>query len=427
MKRILTILLIVFAFQTSMKAQCPPSSAPNGDIRNAIALVEHNGYKFTGALVNNSNEDGEYYFITSAYPFKYPCNGGNSTTSFLSQIKFTWSNGNSTYGATLETTVGGIQETVLLKLSTAPPFLLIPYLGVRFSNGNPSRAIQYYNSTLSEYPYGPYTYTNIETQCDQFNVDSYNFNFGTDAYAVTHTYNDISSSDERTKGGILLDGNERILGLYVTKGSSSSCSENVAYYAYPDGGIQSKLGSSTIRAIKIAPCVDEEIVNDIISTSTTKKASIRVIGKSKIDNVPVTFSAGQEVILENGFESGNEFIAEIKPCVSQIIPLAKISDEENDFAAFGAQAEEKIIDKNKDVSAYPTVMIDNQITLESEGLNRVQYYLSDLQGKILAKDSYFTENEGNTKKINLPALSSGIYLLYISDGQFSRTIKLIKE
>lgn len=301
------------SFHASSQELCTPTLANTGDVRNAIALVDHEGYKFSGALVNNSNEDGEYYFVTSAYPFKNPCNGGNSTTDFMSSITFKWSDGTTTTGATLETSVGGFQETVLLKLSTTPPFTTIPYLGALFTSGTPDRALQYFGSNaLCDYnQITSYSSSQVETICDQFNGDEFNIGSGTDAYEVVYVDWDFKSSDEYTKGGVLLDEYERILGIYVTKNGSDNCSEITTYYAELDEEIYTELGSEEdIRGIKITPCVDELTLSNPITVDKDYTASIRITGESVLgSSVIVSYIAGEEVVLDDGFQSSNEFIA----------------------------------------------------------------------------------------------------------------------
>ena len=121
MKRFLTILYLLFAFHSYMFAQdCKPVDADVDDVTKALALVTHSGFQFTGALVNNLNEDGKYYFLTSSYSFRDNCEEGDWTGTNYPDIEFRWWFDNSiTTGATLLTVSG---EIALLELTSDPPF-----------------------------------------------------------------------------------------------------------------------------------------------------------------------------------------------------------------------------------------------------------------------------------------------------------------
>ena len=82
---------------------------------------------------------------------------------------------------------------------------------------------------------------------------------------------------------------------------------------------------------------------------------------------------------------------------------------------------------NKDVNAYPTLIINDKITLESENMENINYGLVDLQGKIILKGNYNASGNQFKKELNLPYLNRGMYILNLNDGTISKTIKLIKE
>lgn len=429
MKRLIIFLLVLSLNVNSfLQAQtCRPFGEGITDVTKAIALVEHSGYEFTGALVNNDQEDGTYYFLTSSYPFDSQCENGHWQGYNYPDIKFTWVNGQVTYGARI---VFNQDEIALLELNDAPPFDEISYLGIK-KGGTPNYCLSHWKdfgspelvkSIVLSSQAGVY----VETNCVGIE-DEYLFtSSGHSAVKVINWQGNVNlNEDEYAKGSPLLDAQHRIIGVFVTKNEPENCGNDNAYFTIENSWfLENELGSSSIRAIKIEPCVDEIIEDAIIMSNKNVKASIRIIGSSKIDNVPVNFSAGTEVILDNGFESGNEFVAEIKPCVSQVTALAK-TDVEDVFVSED-QVEERIIN-NKDVSAYPTVIVNNHITLESIGMQQIQFFLTDIQGKILLKDKILTDGGEFSTKLELPYLNSGIYLLHISDGQFSKTIKLIKE
>ncbi|MGB1316342.1 MAG: T9SS type A sorting domain-containing protein [Chitinophagales bacterium] len=78
----------------------------------------------------------------------------------------------------------------------------------------------------------------------------------------------------------------------------------------------------------------------------------------------------------------------------------------------------------KQLKLYPTLLIENKITIEAKGLNYFDYIILDMQGKIITKKYNIQDN---LIDVNLPNLSRGVYFVKINALQYSKTIKLIKE
>jgi hypothetical protein len=230
----------------------------------------------------------------------------------------------------------------------------------------------------------------------------------------------------------LLNTDLEVIGIYVTKtGSSSeeSCGEDNAYFVSLSSHIDKLEGwfNEVDRGIAIEKCIDELTVDDDVLASKELKSNIRIIGNSSIINVPVIFRAGTEIILEPGFDSGDDFLAEIGPCQDEITSLPRslnnMVKENGDFTI----DQMNLINENREgAHAYPTILIQNQVTVETEGLSSLQVILTDLQGKVYMTKNLEGQPNFNSFTLDLPNVSPGMYFMNISNAKFSKTIKLIK-
>jgi hypothetical protein len=83
------------------------------------------------------------------------------------------------------------------------------------------------------------------------------------------------------------------------------------------------------------------------------------------------FQAGEEILLENGFDSGNNFIVEIVPCVPNVTVISSKPEPEEFITEYFKkdefQNDSHNIESNINVKAYPTIEVDEKITLEIAG------------------------------------------------------------
>lgn len=425
---------------TNIYAQCMPGAISQTDVTKAIVSITYNGEKFTGTLVNNYDEDGEYYLITSMLPFHAFC--GSSPSSYISDISFKWHNGQSTSGAYFLSNWLHDDFVAILRLEDSPPYETISYLGIS-QGGNGVRCIANYNTSLVEYEVANSTYGNISVNCNSGISFDFVSTSGSDATVINKWYYYNLDDDSNPLGAPLLNTYEQVVGIYVAKsggiyeepiynsddeiiGYNTICGEDTAffvkYFVDPtSGGVL----NSNIPAVKIKPCAEILIEEELIDVSKTIKANVRIIGRSKIDNVQVRFKAGQEVILENGFDSGNDFIASIEPCEPIVTPLAKTESSTNNNETIEESKETSLTNS---ISAYPTINVDNYLIIESEGIQNLNYSLFSLAGKLVLADSYVVlSNSKYSKRVELPSLSQGIYLLQINNGTEYKTIKILKE
>ena len=116
-------------------------------------------------------------------------------------------------------------------------------------------------------------------------------------------------------------------------------------------------------------------------------------------------------------------MAEIKPCIAVISALSKKVKNHKEVPS--SILKEMNI---SNISVYPTLFIDNQITIETQGIEFVNYSLIDLQGKLILNSSFYSSSNNNYKKeIMFPNLISGLYFLILNDGTDYKTIKLMKK
>lgn len=77
-----------------------------------------------------------------------------------------------------------------------------------------------------------------------------------------------------------------------------------------------------------------------------------------------------EVILEDGFDSSNDFIASIKPCEPNNIPLAKAESTYNNYSKLPEieQVKQTLNAETSEIKAYPTIEIEDYVIVESIGI-----------------------------------------------------------
>jgi hypothetical protein len=238
---------------------------------------------------------------------------------------------------------------------------------------------------------------------------------------------------EYAKGSPLLNTDLEVIGIYVTKtGSSSeeSCGEDNAYFVSLSSHIDKLEGwfNEVDRGIAILPCKDNETISFDIDVPLEKNANVRIIGSSVIQNVAVIFRAGTEIILEPGFDSGEDFLAEIGPCQDEITSLPRgLNNIISENESYTTDQKSSIKENREEAKAYPTILIDNQVTVETEGLSSLQVILTDLQGKVHLSKELKSLTDFNSFTLDLPNLSPGMYLLNLSNTGYFKTIKLIQQ
>ncbi|MGB1316344.1 MAG: T9SS type A sorting domain-containing protein [Chitinophagales bacterium] len=425
MKKFLVFLMMILSLHFSF-GQCVPDDVTSSDVSKAVAMVSYKGFKFTGCLVNNVNEDGRLFFMTSYYPFNALCGISAATSGHINNITFKWVNGSTTSGATLLSTSSS--EVALLELDGNPPFDTYSLVGFNNNPNTNSYCISNYDGVeLKKVEVNEDSTGYISSYCLPNGSNSYSFTSGVNNAAYIVKKWDSNKNLKKlnyTKGAPLFNADGEVVGMYVTKTIDTACGTDYAYFLKTPsnhGNLFSYLGNTlALRGIKYTPCEDVIVKDLIISAPKTEEASIRIIGKSKIDDVAVIFRAGEEVILDNGFDSGNNFIAEIAPCFAKVEEIAAKTNDENNSQETSTSIE---IEKSM-LKAYPTVIIDDKLTLESTNLDTYEYIIYNISGKVIKK-KYNVSN--SNEEVQLPEINNGIYFLKVNAFNYTRTIKLLKK
>lgn len=408
------------------------------DLSRAVAKVTIPGISssFSGFLINNSLNDGRLLFMTSAKPFD--CSSYN-----LNNATFTWNeqqnNCNaltqvSSTGATLLATDGYI---ALLELNG--PLPLEEYVLLGWSKNIPSSVVSIFQSSLSHVKKGMAKGGSISSFWEFYDLacnGSFDNEFGTGEPAVKIDFwSEGGGLDAYSRGAPLISSNKAV-GVYLSSHNISECTygpslgallnntNNFDQYLAPNN-------AASASSISFVPCKDEFITSETYTISKTEKANIRIIGMHRIVDVEVIFQAGEEVILEDGFDSGNNFIAEIVPCLPDFAVINPKPEPDEyvveHFKKDDFQGADYSFENHISVKAYPTVEIDDKITLDISGLREVDYAIFSLQGQVIKKSKFFNKNENYRELIYLPNMAAGVYFLVVKSNSYSETIKLIKK
>lgn len=140
------------------------------------------------------------------------------------------------------------------------------------------------------------------------------------------------------------------------------------------------------------------------------------IGAINQFNSPVTFVAGNQIVLLPGFRSGNNFHAYIEPCFSQLGKIKKDSDNFRYYQQNHNEIKREIYDKYdkrdngkafEDVKIYPNPF-ETRISIKTE---QVCYYvIYDSKGSVVHKGVL---SEG-LHTINLAYLPRGHYFIKLN-------------
>lgn len=407
------------------------------DLSRAVAKVTIPGISssFSGFLINNSLNDGRLLFMTSAKPFD--CSSYN-----LNNATFTWNEQNnncnpltqvSSTGATLLATDGYI---ALLELND--PLPLEEYVFLGWNKDIPFSVACIFQSALSVKK-GIAKGGSISSFWEFYDLacnGSFDNEFGTGEPAVKIDFwNEGGGLDAYSRGAPLISSNKAV-GVYLSSRNISECTygpslgallnntSNFDQYLAPNN-------ATSASSISFVPCKDEFITSETYTISKTEKANIRIIGMHRIVDVEVIFQAGEEVILEDGFDSGNNFIAEIVPCLPDFAVINPKPEPDKYVVEYfkkdDFQGADYSFENHISVKAYPTVEIDDKITLDISGLREVDYAIFSLQGQVIKKSKFFIKNENYRELIYLPNMAAGVYFLVVRSNSYSETIKLIKK
>ena len=135
------------------------------------------------------------------------------------------------------------------------------------------------------------------------------------------------------------------------------------------------------------------------------------------------YQAGTYVELNDGFNSGTDFVAEINPCVSIVTVIAaKTNDDE--VTPYNEPTE---IQDDVRLKIYPTILPSGNAVniIASQTLDNVITTVYDLSGKPVASNKNLELQANSAKEFLLPALASGFYLVRVENSNISFIQKII--
>lgn len=396
------------------------------ELRRAVARVNVPGipYAFSGFLVNSLANDGRLLFLTTSHPF----NRYNPSASALASTTFTWNDDLNSCGGTPSTPTTSTGCTILatdgfitlLDLNpTNPPALpLLWYLGWDI---NPVQDF-----------YTIFQSANNSIRKARINATS---TFGTVSVSINNTTDAVTeiggnnvlkflswtagNPEKRGRGAPLISSTVyKARGVYIG-GPEVNCDPNsVGFFAdlsqAPTILNILRAGNSTATnsaTVKMNYCIPSLELSDPLVTSETYQVSGFIKSTQDIaPNAIVRYKAGTFIELNPGFSSGNDFVAEIDPCVNNITVIAQKTDETEQ--ANGEEKYEELNERTKWIVVYPTLLASgNSLTIETnEDVNGVVLQMYDLQGRHTKsfRLNDFVKGSSTTVPIDVPA---GVYII----------------
>ncbi|OJV25459.1 MAG: hypothetical protein BGO32_00095 [Bacteroidetes bacterium 37-13] len=419
------------------KAAC---SSTYGDLRFAVARVHVPGVSndFSGFLINNTNNDGRLLFITTS---QFLTNGCSNPSYSIANATFTWNEDYaSCSGSTLSpvtsngATILAIDGRVaLLELANAPDLAELTYLGWDIATPYTDISCIYptYDPTIKKGIVSASTYTSpgLGIECN----DNYFESLGLPPVVKIAKWNS-GEPNLLGRGSPLIMSNKKAAGIYLI-GNETHCSNGPSYFedfqSIKNGSVfnylrsGSQTNSATVRMNYCKP--DLTLLGNKSNSETYSVKNSITSTQNIIEGNSIRYQAGTYIELNNGFSSGTDFVAEINPCVSNIIVIAAKTDDEQSFnrEAEYVQFKEKLADNW--LKIYPTILpLGNAIMIEAnDATNGVELMMFDVQGRHI-RSFRLNRLEPNSKaSILLIDLPSGLYILKAQDVIHSLTQKII--
>jgi len=408
------------------------------DLRRAVAKVSISGipYAFSGFLVNHTSQDGRLLFLTSSHPF----NRYNPSTAALNSATFTWNEDlvacNSITAATPVTSVGcSILATdgffTLLELKTAPamPGGQLYYLGWDINATGSYSSIFQSASSLRKGRVA--TSGSPTTVGGSFTSGTDNFVESSGSGVFKFSTWTAGNTEKRGRGAPLIAANNKARGVYIG-GTEENCGNGPSYFATLSSSNTTLLsflrdGSETNTAtVRMNYCRPSENLFGVLNQSISYSVTGAIVSTQKIsDGYTVRYNAGTYVELNDGFVSGNDFIAQIDPCVIIRTTIAPKTDE--------TELEQNQPTESSEVSMvvkiYPTVTASgNTINIEAnQDVTEVLVTLYDIHTRVAYQVDLAELNANERQSILMPKLSSGLYFAKVEGHDFSFTQKIIVQ
>jgi len=408
---------------------------PN-ELRRSVAKVSISGipYAFSGFLVNSLANDGRLLFLTTSHPFtRY-----NPNTSALASATFAWNEDLNTCSSGSATTVTSTGCTLLatdgfftlLELTNAPNLPLLWYLGWDINaTGNFSSIFQ----SASGIKKGKVTTTAGASAVSATISNSNDALTETSGNNVLKFTSWTAGNTEKRGRGAPLISDQKARGVYIG-GPEVNCGNGPSYFAdlaqAPNILNILRAGNSTATnsaTVKMNYCIPyRELSGGKFDPETYKVSTYIKSTQSINDGTNIRYKAGTYVELNSGFSSGNDFIAEIDPCIINLTVIAQKTDDYIDEAV-EERSDKDLISSDEWIKIYPTLIENgNSISIESTSfLDRVELKMYDIQGKHIKSfkfNGFVNEKNANVK---IDDLNAGIYFIKAFDGKRFSTTKIV--
>lgn len=414
---------------------------PN-ELRRAVARVNVPGipYAFSGFLVNSLANNGRLLFLTASHPFtRY-----NPSAANLANTTFTWNDDLNSCGGAPSTTTTSTGCTILatdgfitlLELNpTNPPALpLLWYLGWDINaNMDFYTIFQSANNSIRK--------ARINTSVN-FGTVSVSINNATDAVIETGGGNvlkflswTVGNPEKRGRGAPLISSTDyKARGVYIG-GPEVNCDPNsIGFFADLSKAptILNILRAGNLTAtnsatVKMNYCIPSLELSNIKLNSETYQVSGFIKSSHDIaPNAVIRYKAGTYIELNPGFSSGNDFIAEIDPCVNNITVIAQKTDDTEQSE--GAEKYEELSDASNWIVIYPTILPSgNSLTIKTnEDINGLDLQMYDIHGRHTKtfRLNDFVKGSSTTVPIDVPA---GVYIIVGRNGQNFLNQKIVVQ
>lgn len=467
---IFVMAILLWGHSNAQTLSCQPNDAICNTAytpeRNAVVQIELAGSNiglFTGFLVNNAKFNGRWLVLTTSLPFDCRAGGlGNiavNTQLTAQQIKFSWNfdvTGCNTGTFSSAVLTGGAKLIVkeghfaVLELNNPPGIPNPVFLGWDISSSliadHPNSGVNcIYNDFLEtgrnhEHPKpiigaGGYKLVGLNTFCqDQFRFSE---TFGGEPFFRVDNWTKGQPSMHARGAPLFLQGSNKVIGMYViSKEGWGQCAKDSSYFValYNAGtNLSDLLGMNTNNTLTTA-FVNHCLIDQSLTLTGNFAASRPYVVQTTINSTQsistgytVSYTAGTEITLNDGFVSGTDFVASIQTpsCTTAYTAIAK--HDPNDIEYIGNNTE---LNTKPIISVYPT-MLDaaNTIAIKSSATDRNTYYVSlyDINGKAILSNQQLVLTDVPTYITAPYNLSSGMYLLNIVDDEYdAKTFKIIK-
>jgi hypothetical protein len=408
----------------------------DGDnLRKAVAKVTISGipYSFSGFLVNHTSQDGRLLFLTTSHPFtRY---SPNSTA--LNSATFVWNEDLNTCGGSAATTVTSVGCTLLvtdgfftlLELNEAPALADLYYLGWDYTATGSYNSIFQSAASIKKGKVSSSSGPSANVT-GSFGSGTDNFTESSGSGVFKFTTWSSGNTEKRGRGAPLLAGSvgKKVRGVYIG-GDEANCGNGPSYFAELNSSLTSLLSylrtgsESNTATVRMNYCKPSENLSGVVNISLPPyQVTGSIVSTQNIFNgFSIRYKAGTFVELNDGFVSGDDFVAEIDPCLITVTTIAAKTDD------ILEQPQPNTNTSTVDIKIYPTIIASgNALTIEvTESLQNVSVTLYDMQTKALQYTNIPELSAYNKHAFPISNLPSGLYFVRVQSNTISTTQKII--